>query len=155
MEVAPTCYPVFCLKTPWFDGYNGQDVMLLDDFGPGMMCINFLKRLLDRYPVQLPVKGGSVALRAKTIFITSNYMMSEWYPKAGAMDYEALLRRIEWVDFGDLEARARWQGKWDKDNTPRLDSAPRSVPAEGAGKRRAIDQLDPTQVVTTSDDEGL
>lgn len=159
-EVAPKCYSVFDMKAPWFDGYNGQKVMLLDDYGPGMLNINFLKRLLDRYAITLPVKGGSVAMEADTVFITTNYMMSDWYPKAGGLDYDALVRRIEWVNFGDIEERARWQHKWDKDNAPLRHRATSTVTLEpmegeasGAGaKRRADSQLEPTQVLTSDED---
>lgn len=153
MEVAPTCYPVFCMKSPWFDGYVGQKVMLLDDYGPNMFNINFLKRLLDRYPMTLPIKGGSVAMQATTIFITTNYMMSDWYPKAGGLDYDALVRRIEWINFEDLEMRARWQNKWDTGNAAGYQRAAPPGHATGAGaKRRAEEQLEPTQVVD-SDEE--
>lgn len=63
-------YSVFCLRTPWFDGYTGQENVLFDECGPGMMNHNFLKRLLDRYPITVPIKGGSVAWNAKTIVLT-------------------------------------------------------------------------------------
>lgn len=142
-EIAPKTYPVFCMKTPWFDGYAGQETMLLDDFGPGMMNINFLKRLLDRYPMDLPIKGGSLAMRANTIFITTNYHLDQWYPKAGEKDYEALMRRIEWVAWEDLESRARWQGKWDKG----------IAPACGSKRARAPATPDSTQVVSEDEED--
>jgi len=100
-ELCPDIYTVFCSRAPWFDGYNGESAILLDEMGPGQMDINFLKRFLDKYKMQLPIKGGSVAMRATTIFITTNYEMSQWYPKASDSDMHALRRRIEWVNFSD------------------------------------------------------
>ena len=39
----------------WFDGYNGQDIVLFDDYR-GEYPLPMLLRLLDRYPLQLPIK---------------------------------------------------------------------------------------------------
>lgn len=149
MEMEKQIYTVFCMKTPWFDGYDGEEAMLLDDFGPGMMNINFLKRLLDRYAMTLPVKGGSIAMNAKRIYITTNYMMSEWYPKAGKMDFDALARRITWVNFSDIESRGAWEAKLPHRETSRTtiilsddeESEPTSGPDEcqRLPKRRCLD----------------
>lgn len=86
---------------PWFDQYAGEPSILFDDFGPGMLPICLLKKYLDRYPVRFPIKGGSVVRQATRIWITSNYQMAEWYPKAGPVDLMALIRRIQWFNFDD------------------------------------------------------
>lgn len=92
----PECvYSVFDIKTPWFDGYDGQPVVLFDECGPGMMCWDKLKRFTDRYPVQFPVKGGAANSQAEVIFLTSNNPMSVWWPIIPAADMAALERRIE------------------------------------------------------------
>jgi len=93
-ELFPDLYNVFNLQSPWFDGYAGQNAILLDEMGPGMMDINFFKRILDIYPLMLPIKGGSVPMEARTIFITSNYMWQGWYPNASWADKRALERRF-------------------------------------------------------------
>jgi len=90
----PALYTVFDQKAPWFDGYQEEKTILLDEMGPGQLCINFLKRFLDVYPVNLPVKGASIPMRATTVIITSNYPMREWYPAASLTDMNALERRI-------------------------------------------------------------
>jgi len=89
---------VFDSKTPWFDGYDQHPVMLIDEFGPGQMASGFLKKLLDRYDVSLPVKGASVPMCAKLVFLTSNYDVHQWYPNTGAQDHAALERRMTIVD---------------------------------------------------------
>jgi len=91
-------YNVFDMKAPWFDGYDGKPVMLLDEMGPDQMGLGFLKKLLDRYDLTLPIKGGSVAMAATTIFITSNYVVADWYPRAGPEDFAALARRMTCID---------------------------------------------------------
>lgn len=56
----------------WFDGYQGQSVVLLDDYRGGCAKEEFLLRLLDRYPFQVQIKGGWVPWIPTKIFITSN-----------------------------------------------------------------------------------
>lgn len=43
----------------WFDGYLGEEAVLFDDFYGGIKYCMMLK-LLDRYPIRVPVKGGYV-----------------------------------------------------------------------------------------------
>lgn len=78
----------------WYDGYDGQPVVLIDDFY-GDLKYTELLRLLDRYPMTVPVKGGFVNWAPRTIVITSNAPPEEWYKKIN--DKRALLRRIEEV----------------------------------------------------------
>ena len=49
---------LYCVDPPmtsgqsvWFNGYDGQDVVLLDDFN-GWISYTFMLRLLDRYPLR-------------------------------------------------------------------------------------------------------
>lgn len=81
----------------WFDGYGGEDVAILDDYR-GCGAFGFLLRLLDIYPMQVPIKGGFVHWRPTWIFITSNISPESWHVSDTV---EALLRRISLVvDFG-------------------------------------------------------
>lgn len=65
----------------WFDGYRGQEAALFDDFRGGEDGIEFgyLLRLLDRYPMDVPIKGGFVDWRPKRIYITSNLELDALY----------------------------------------------------------------------------
>lgn len=82
----------------WFDGYDGQDCLILDDF-TGWMKLDHLLRILDIYPVQIPVKGGFTFLTSKKIILTSNKPMRDWYDftKHGEVKYAALRRRFHSV----------------------------------------------------------
>jgi len=73
----------------WFDGYTGQKTLLLDDYYGDIPYPQFLK-VLDRYPLSVPVKGGFVHAQWDTVIITSNRNPSNWYH--GMTD--ALKRRI-------------------------------------------------------------
>lgn len=94
-ESTDDLYTVPIGKDLWFDGYDGEKTLLMDDFSGEMKLVHLL-RLLDIYPVQVPVKGSFVHLAAEIIYITSNKHPREWYDwsKHGNVRYEALMRRI-------------------------------------------------------------
>jgi len=79
----------------WFDGYVGQPVALFDDFNGSEFKLSYLLKLLDRYPMKVPVKGGFANWIPKNIFITSNKDPKEWYTGAHEEQRKALFRRIK------------------------------------------------------------
>ena len=54
-----------------FNGYDGEKVLLLDDFN-GQMTLTRLYHILDRYPYKCNVKNGLRYARWTKIYITSN-----------------------------------------------------------------------------------
>lgn len=67
-------YPDAFWKDPghkWFDGYDGEDVVILDDFRPTWWSWSYMLRLLDRYPLKVECKGTTVAFTPHTIVITA------------------------------------------------------------------------------------
>lgn len=54
----------------WFDGYESHEAVLFDDFRARDVSYAFLLRLLDRYPLNVPIKGGFVPWVPKRIYIT-------------------------------------------------------------------------------------
>lgn len=86
----------------WFDGYQGQEVVLFDDFAGVTSGITFRKllQLTDRYPLTVPIKGGFVNWRPRVIIFTTNLHPREWFPLE---DYSPLERRIdELIEFHSL-----------------------------------------------------
>jgi len=79
----------------WFDGYDGHKTLLLDDY-QGELQYSWLLKLLDRYPIQLPVKGGFIPARYDAVIITTNKHPRDWYY---GHNYAALERRITIVDY--------------------------------------------------------
>lgn len=71
----------------WFDGYQGEDILWLDDIDISKYPREFILRLLDRYPLKLPIKGGSVNANYTKVYITSNYHFT-------TIKDPAILRRI-------------------------------------------------------------
>lgn len=77
----------------WFDGYEGEKCLLIDEFCSSVKMTELL-RLLDRYPYQCEVKGGHVYAQWTTVIITSNIPFTSWYPGALKEHKLALERRI-------------------------------------------------------------
>ncbi len=77
----------------WFDGYNQEESVIIDDFY-GWLPWSQLLRILDRYPVRVPIKGGSTRWCPTTIWITSNQDPRSWYNYREGMEWETLRRRI-------------------------------------------------------------
>jgi len=86
----------------WFNGYDDNDAVLFDDFRGDMCKFRFLLRLLDRYPLKVPIKGGFVEWRPKRIYITSCKSPDNVYNKEtfdNDEKVEQLLRRITKVTY--------------------------------------------------------
>lgn len=78
----------------WFDYYAGQDTVLFDDYDGSVFKLSYLLRLIDRYPMRVPVKGGFVNWRPKRIYFTSNFHPDRWYAGANPEHIAALFRRL-------------------------------------------------------------
>lgn len=79
----------------WFDGYDGQPSLIIDEF-KNWIKLTFLLALLDKYPVQLPTHGGSVWANFTEVWITSNYHPDDWYDWSKYRNSRhAMFRRID------------------------------------------------------------
>lgn len=80
----------------WWDGYNDEEAVILDDFpkddGKGPYLGAFLKQWVDRYTFNAEIKGCVRAIRPKTIVITSNWHPREIWSDVGII--EPLMRRF-------------------------------------------------------------
>lgn len=79
----------------WWDGYTGQECVLIDDFDPGTCfetAFDMFLRLLDRYPLIVEFKGGSTQFCSKVIVITSNFDPESWF--IGRKNRDAFFRRV-------------------------------------------------------------
>ena len=94
------------VKTPttkWWDGYQGETQVIIDEFR-GQVSIGLLLRWLDPagYPLTLETKGGGCVAKFTDIILTSNIHPQEWYPDLDIPTRQALLRRIEIVEFNTI-----------------------------------------------------
>lgn len=92
-ELDPKVFTVNSDEAFPFDGYDGEEAILLDDFYGGFKYHHLL-RILDGHQYRANVKGGSRYARWTRVYITSNKQPSEWYQK-GLTD--ALRRRLSSV----------------------------------------------------------
>ena len=79
----------------WWNGYEGQDVVILDDIRADFAKYHELLTLLDKYPHRVEIKGGYMRFNTPRIYITSPYTPNEMYK--GKEDITQLLRRIDIV----------------------------------------------------------
>jgi len=82
----------------WFDGYNGQKVVLFDEFR-GQLPLGQMLELLDGYPcLRVQVKNGTVHWSPEEIYLTSPMHPRDWYPNVTNQDkIDQLLRRIDHI----------------------------------------------------------
>jgi hypothetical protein len=81
------CFPeAYWLSKPngvngqvWFDGYQGEQVLVVDEFY-SWLPFDLLLRLWYFHPLWLPHKGGIVKCGFKLFVFTSNESIGHWYP---------------------------------------------------------------------------
>jgi len=64
----------------WFDGYEGETTLIIDDFYGWIKWHMFL-RILDGHPLRLEIKGGFTFALWTKIIITSNKPPDLWYER--------------------------------------------------------------------------
>lgn len=85
-------------STKWFDGYDGEEVIIFDDLRSSWFEYSYLLKLLDRYPTQVECKGGSRQWKAVHVFVTSPFEPKGMYAQMQERDttdsIEQLVRRV-------------------------------------------------------------
>lgn len=77
----------------WWDGYEGQSCLILDDFYGGIKYSSLL-RVLDGYQYRLAIKGSFTYAQWTKVIITSNDHPDTWYQMFNGKVSPALKRRI-------------------------------------------------------------
>lgn len=97
----PDLYPKPLNK--WWDGYQDQEYILLDDVSPDHMKFlkDYMKRWADRYPMLGEVKGGTIKLPTnRKLIVTSNYSLDML--DLNEQDLAALKRRFKVTHFDTI-----------------------------------------------------
>ena len=83
----------------WWDGYDPieHDDIIIDDFRSNIAPFNEVLRWFDRYPIQVPFKGGYSNFRPSRIFITTSKHPTETWLGVGEEKLDQLLRRLKVV----------------------------------------------------------
>lgn len=82
-------------ESSFWDGYSGQEKIVLDELRKETFTWSFLLRLLDRYPLRLNIKGSSCECQARKIWITSTFHPALLCPPGE--DENQMLRRLTLV----------------------------------------------------------
>lgn len=88
-------------QNKWFDGYNGEKTILLDDYDCGKSLGHYLKIWLDKWACTGEIKGGTLHLQHHHFVITSNYSIDQMFEGDPAM-CEAIRRRCEIIYMGEV-----------------------------------------------------
>jgi len=92
-------------RTKWWNGYQLESEVIIDDFGPNGIDINHLLRWFDRYKCFVEVKGDMIPLYATKFIVTSNFHPSSLfkivrnYVEEEHPQLPALLRRISCTEY--------------------------------------------------------
>jgi len=82
----------------YWDGYDGQTSIILDEFSGNRMSPPFFNSLCDRYPHCVPIHGGAGhQFVSKNIFVLTNKLPRDWWPKSNNPVIGAIHRRLTWV----------------------------------------------------------
>ncbi len=63
----------------WWDGYDGHEVVIIDEMYGSRFAYTELLRLLDRYPATVEGKGTVLNFCPRTVILTSNAHPKDWY----------------------------------------------------------------------------
>ncbi len=63
----------------WFDGYDDQRTLVMDEFS-GRVEFELMKNVMDPYKQMVPVKGTHTPALWDTVVITTNNHPNTWYP---------------------------------------------------------------------------
>lgn len=80
----------------WWEGYNQQSAMLIDDMRCNYAPFNELLKIIDRYPYRAERKGSSIQVNSDRIYITSQYPPHKVYNRENrnSEDIRQLYRRL-------------------------------------------------------------
>jgi len=67
----------------WFQDYNGEEIILLQDIAPKQYKQSFLLQVMDGWMVWFPIKNGGAYGTLKYVFMDSNHDPLTWFTPAG------------------------------------------------------------------------
>lgn len=92
----PDCYKKSMDDLKWFDGYEDEEVVYLEDFDVYQIKWGgMLKRLADRWPMQASIKGSMKYIRPKMVIVTSNYTPDQIWSDPQTLN--PLMRRFQLI----------------------------------------------------------
>jgi len=81
----------------WWDGYEQNETILIDDYRKDFSKFHELLKLIDRYPCQREIKGGTIQINSKYIIFTSPASPLKLWEHRRDEDMKQLKRRIDYI----------------------------------------------------------
>lgn len=74
-------------QNKWWDGYTGQDCVLIDELPTeaAKWCTTFLKKWADGLPCLLEVKGGTTYARYTRLIVTCQVSIEKFFSVNGGL----------------------------------------------------------------------
>jgi len=82
-----------CISYKWWNGYDGHDVVLIDDIRGDFCKFHELLKLTDLYPFRVEIKGSMTQVKYTKLYITAPFPPEQLY-ESYSEDYKQLTRRI-------------------------------------------------------------
>lgn len=96
-------------NSKWWDGYDQHQVVVWDDFrAEADISLPYVLRLLDRYPLQVQVKGGFVKFRSDVVIFTSPEPITHYF--GGDENLRQLERRLTAIPIERINGANHLQG---------------------------------------------
>lgn len=90
-------------KSMWFDAYQGEKHLLIDDFD-GWISFSELKPMLEKYPLRIQYKGGSTTAKWEKVIISSDKLPNEWnYTPSESLKVQRLIPEVIKIHGGGAE----------------------------------------------------
>jgi hypothetical protein len=131
-------YEAICRVPNWknpFDGYRGQDILLLDEYNTSVPMVDLLK-ILEGYPLEVSARCSDKIAKFTKVFIVSNLELSEQHqtiqhehPKQWAA-LGARLTSVSELDIVGEGKNARGELRVQKGTPPQLDHYLTGKPVE-------------------------
>jgi len=92
----------------WWDGYNNEIVVLIDDFDKTHSCLgHYLKRWGDSYAFTAEVKNSAIRIRPRMVVVTSQYPIESIWDDCESRD--AIKRRYTQIYLDNVETALKWR----------------------------------------------
>lgn len=99
---------------PWWDGYDGQSVILWDEFDWSQVNIHTIKQVLNHAPLKVPIKGGMVEFTSKLVVFMSNTKLEICYENQSKADQDAWHSRLRYFKMEDRVLIPKPSPLWEK-----------------------------------------
>lgn len=130
----------------WWDGYQGEDVVLFEEFNPvneddprKKFPLTEMLQILDRYSYRMEIKNSTMQLKAKKFIFTSNINPTLWWE--GHPQQAAFQRRVTKVFY--------YPTKFDRDTMTEAHKIEQAFAVQGQLKRRVRPTPDPDTLEQT------